>query len=70
MAGLRVSRVDALDPYDPSRPCPKCSHEGVGASYRDGGGGCEEADCSVCEPEHIRRWCRRCRYEWAEAVRG
>lgn len=65
MSGLQV-RKDALPLplFDASALCPKCVGVDVGAQYR---GPCKDPSCWQCDVEHIRRHCRTCHYEWAEA---
>jgi hypothetical protein len=55
-----------LPPHAPDALCPKCGNADVGTHYYPDG--CEEDDCWSHDREHLRRHCRKCNYEWAEAV--
>ena len=64
-----------LKPYDPDATCPKCGHDDIMTVHHKFG-----RQSTVCSPsvsayfrdmpegEHLHRTCRRCRYEWPEAV--
>ena len=49
-----------MKPYDANRLCPKCGAGGATVSTRFFHG-------VPRSPEHIRRECGRCRYDWREA---
>lgn len=56
-----------LNPFDPEATCPKCGHGDIATTYHE-----EEVPLDPCwnrvEGEHHDRYCRRCGYEWCEAV--
>ncbi len=62
---------DILKPYDPVATCPKCGHDDIDTAYVKYGGRygmpCESWS-QIAEREHLHRHCRRCHYEWCEAV--
>jgi len=59
-----------METYNHSRKCPKCGGSDTGDSYHKGGE-CRygRVKCAgTNEQDHIKRHCRRCHYEWAEAT--
>lgn len=73
--------VAALKPFDAEATCAKCGHDDLGTSYQRNGhcthypNRCPFADslhdpkcCDTKASEHIHRHCRRCHFEWPEAV--
>lgn len=55
-------------PFDPNAVCPKCGHEDVGTAHYEAGRGPSMAASYVFEPERLHRTCRRCHFDWPEAV--
>lgn len=65
MVARLAPRGTKLPPYKADTTCPKCAYGEVGTTHY--GNGCTDADCSMCDREHLRRICRGCGYQWAEA---
>jgi predicted nucleic-acid-binding Zn-ribbon protein len=66
--------MNSLPQYDPEGRCPKCGYDTittkyVGVNHIDRIGSTMTGGIkflSVPEPEHLRRTCVRCGYEWKE----
>lgn len=66
-----------MQPFDPSRKCPKCGHDQVRVSYcnkerwQHYGDARDVYEVAVGDDgddcEHLHRICERCHYEWVEA---
>lgn len=65
-----------MEQFDADRRCPKCSHDDVTVVYHHDA---HETGCILDCPgprfseacnkfEHFCRFCRRCKYEWAERL--
>lgn len=73
--------VAELPPFRKAARCDKCGGSDVSSSFHraaDSGYYCNGIGNSVCRdtwgvwerPEHLKRRCRRCGYEWLEAPIG
>jgi hypothetical protein len=59
--------MSVIEPYQPTKSCPKCWGEDVSTLWlpaRTQRRGWEAESCS--NEEHMQRTCLRCRYTWAE----
>ncbi len=57
--------------FNPAATCAKCGHDDISIRYRRSGYDCSyprRCGMSQFDGEHHDRHCRRCGYEWAEAV--
>lgn len=54
--------------YEPDRLCPKCYSEDVSTRWDPGHECPPSRPCSTAHPEHFVRTCRRCGFQWIEAV--
>ncbi len=62
-----------MSPYDANASCPKCGHGDIGTIFVARlVVGCMRLDCLYgpggTSDEHMHRDCRRCSYEWPEAM--
>ena len=57
-----------LPQYDPRAECPKCGSDDVGTIHRSYARPQDKGWPELSEDEHLLRVCRRCQYEWQEAV--
>lgn len=60
--------MTTLQPLNLEATCPKCGHDDIGVSYHRLWPYQPGCDCfGRGRMEHMRRDCRRCHYDWAEA---
>lgn len=63
--------MTTLPAFSAESRCPKCGHDDIGTAYRRSAYDCpygRKCGASMGEGEHLDRNCRRCHYQWAEAV--
>lgn len=59
-----------MTPFDPAAKCPKCGHDETSDAYHKNGYKCPFGSVVDVgrEEEHIHRTCKRCGFDWPEAV--
>ena len=56
-----------MKPYNPQGRCPKCGYDDIATIYHKNAQYLSPCWCKV-SVAHLCRCCRRCQYEWCEAV--